>query len=634
MQAPSAAADESVVARQVSSGEPDPRTSGDETQSAAQPQLLVLSGKCAAALRTQAGNLGRRLAEEPLLPLADAAFTLGVGRNHHQHRAALIAADHESATQALLAFEGSADNDSLFAGQARRAPRVAWQFTGQGSQYVGMARKLYESYDAFRNAIDHCDQLIQDWRNQSLIEVMFRREADLNHTSWTQPAIFAVQMALTQLLNSWGQRPDAVMGHSVGQYAAACTAGMMSWDDGLYLISRRGQMIGELPPGGGMLAAFCSAEKIESIIDSVSEVSLAALNGTHVVVSGPTRAIEDVQQHCALSGIQTKPLTTSHAFHSSLMDPVLERFGELADGVAYRTGEIPLICNVSGQALPADCQLDGAYWANHIRSPVRYAECIQAVQQLDCEIAVELGPQAVLTRMAASDWRKSPQGLISLIDKGADDIQSLLKALGQLFVHGVPLDFESYYADARRKLVVLPTYPFQRRRFWGPDKPRAAHAEYHTAHPLLGGKISLAGAAKESRFQASIDKDSPSWLADHQVMGNVVLPGAAYVELAAAAARSGELHDLVFHQPLIPAGRTLIQSHVRAGEGQEQILETFSADAEASQWQRHFTAKIVPRGEARPDPVDRKNFDSKQLQTANTDEFSEFIAKWGPRRRK
>ena len=223
----------------------------------------MLSAKSEEALTELADGFEKQLNEDESISLADLAYTTAVGRSHLDERAAIVANTRKATVENLKTLARMGKEASILRGNGRRKPKVAWQFTGQGSQYVGMARGLYDSQAVFREAIDHCDALLQAWRNQSLKEVLFQHANLIHHTSWTQPAIFAVQMGLAKLLESWGLQPDAVMGHSVGQYAAACVAGIMSWDDGLRLISERGRLIGELPPGGKMLAVFAPLDAVE-----------------------------------------------------------------------------------------------------------------------------------------------------------------------------------------------------------------------------------------------------------------------------------------------------------------------------------------------------------------------------------
>lgn len=604
-----------------------PENSGTSSR----PELIVLSGRTEDALRDLAGQyadfVGRAERSEaqdddstsagarvtrPSLQLSDIAFTTTTGRSHFEHRAAVVAKTTAETVAGFQAIARGGNTDDVAEGTARRPPKVAWQFTGQGAQYVGMARGLYDTEPVFRDAIDHCDTLLKEWRGESLKRILFEVDDEINHTSWTQPATFAVQMGLAKLLQHRGIQPDAVLGHSVGQYAAACVAGVMSWDDGLKLIAERGRLIGELPSGGLMMAVFASKQQVEEVLKerssvvSTENVSIAAYNGTHIVVSGNVDAVEQLETAFAERSIRCKRLTTSHAFHSSLMDPALEPFQSFAQSVTFRKADIPLVCNVAGEVLSADQQLDAAYWANHIRQPVAFANSIDAVQEFGCDIILELGPQGHLTRMAAANWKGAAGNLVSCLDKNADNQESLLKAIARLHVNGAKVDFASLHAGTKRQVVLLPTYPFQRRRFWGPDKPRADHAEFHTTHPLLGQKISLAGVANETRFESFVESDSPPWLPDHEVMDQVVLPGAAYVEMAIAAVRDfpAIVSGITFEQPLSPRGRTALQTVVRKTDDATTI-ETFSSGGNDNSWSRHFTAKLgsadIERSSAKPD---------------------------------
>ena len=594
-------------------------------------QLIVLSGKSESVVQTLAEEYADALTSDQSLKLRDVAFTSGTGRSHFEHRAAVVAKDHNEAIQRLKKISRETTSGNSFIGSGRRAPKVAWQFTGQGSQYVGMARSLYESQPVFRDAIDRCEAQLQPLRQESLTEVLFENETRIHNTHWTQPAIFAVQMGLAQLLQHWELKPDVVLGHSVGQYAAACVAGIMSWEDGLRLISERGRLIGELPAGGKMMAVFAPLDIVTKQIETAADVSLAALNGTHVVVSGTELAIGELESRFSEQSVRTKLLQTSHAFHSSLMEPALEPFQKFADGITFSPAQLPLICNVSGKPLTVDQTLDGEYWARHIREAVRFSTGIEAAAELGCEVILELGPQSVLTRMATANWKRPAGSLISCLQKDADDVESILKAVGQLYVQGSTPDFAAIHDDQSGQTprrILLPTYPFERRRFWGPDKPRAFHAEYHTAHPLLGGAVSLAGIENESRYESFVEPDSPPWLPDHEVMGNVVLPGAAYVEMALAAAGSDQVADIVFEQPLRPTSRTSLQTIVRKTEDQ-QTIEVFSSPANARSWTRNFTGKIVSSENSPLDLIDRAALEAACTESATPADFYQKMSQLG-----
>ena len=597
--------------------------------------IITLSAKHEDALFELAAAYANSLAHDDSISIADFASTTNVARSHLELRAAIPTDSREQAIRLLRSLGRGNTVDPIFLGDRRRTPRVAWQFTGQGAQYVGMGRQLYDSQPVFRAAIDQCDQQLKSIRDGSLIDVLFNDVATqpaLNNTYWTQPATFAVQMGLAQLLNSWNIQPDVVLGHSVGQYAAACVAGIMTWSDGLRLIAERGRLISELPHDGQMLAVFAPAEAVQKAITHAPGVSLAALNGTHVVISGDAAAISRIEQSFAERTVRTKQLNTSHAFHSHLMDPVLEPFAQFAADVRFHTATMPLVCNVSGQVLPTDKQLDGVYWADHIRQPVSFAPSIAALTELNCELLVELGPQSVLTRMAAANWNPPANTLVSCLQMERDDNHSLGVAIAQMYAQGITPDFAAMHIEKEWQRVDLPTYPFQRRRFWGPDKPRAAHAEHHTAHPLLGSKVSLAGLPDETRYEGFIDTDSPAWMPDHDVLNTTVLPGAALVEMALQAAGSRIIENVTFEQPIRPTTRMALQSVITkpdVADSGRLHFATYACPATSKNWNRHFACDFVDEQHQRPDPVDRQAIQDRLEETDSPDNFYQKMTSLG-----
>ena len=603
--------------------------SGVDRKAPEQKQLVTLSAKSEAALFELADQYANALsAELATTSFRDLAATTNLSRSHFGHRAGVVADSVQSAIEKLRSISLGGQTTGCHTGEHRRAPRVAWQFTGQGSQYPGMARQLYDSEPLFRETIDGCDRELKQFRDGSLIDCLFSDSDQVNNTYWTQPAIFAVQKGLSLLMQSWGLLPDVVLGHSVGQYAAACVAGIMNWSDGLRLISERGRLISELPQGGKMLAIFAPESAVQASLANTPNVSLAAINGTHVVVSGDAAEIDQLEAAFADRKVRTRGLTTSHAFHSALMDPVLQPFRQFADNVKFQAATIPLVCNESGKVLAADAKIDGSFWASHIRRPVRFSESIASLNDSGCELLLEIGPHSVLTNMAAANWQGSDQTRISLLDRDSSDRESLLNAIGKAYVGGYTPDFAAIHAGMDYAKTELPTYPFQRRRFWGPDKPRAYHAAHHTAHPLLGEEVALAGNANEKRFQSYVDVDSPPWVCDHEVMNGTVFPGAGFLEMAINASATGVVSDLKFEQPLRLSERTALQTVVRDAqasnpEGDEtasRIMEVFSSVQESNQWQRHFTGVLAQQPE--PSEPQPGNLSIQELQSRFTESDS------------
>ena len=289
----------------------------------------------------------------------------------------------------------------------------------------------------------------------------------LRHTSFAQPALFAVEMGLARLWQSWGIEPDVVLGHSVGQYAAACVAGVFSLEDGARLMAERGRLFGSLPEGGRMVAVFTDAKHVEEIAGEFPRVSVGAYNGPNTVLSGPGEDLEQIVARFGDEGIRCTWLQTSHAFHSELLDPVLDEFESYAAQLQFAAPTLPLVCNRTGAVLTAQTPLDAQYWRRHSRQPVQFAESVRTVAALGCSVLMEIGPQPVLTGAAVQVWPEhlaAPRAIVSL-RKGVGDRRQIADALAAAYVGGHRPDFAALHRQPRRRLE-LPTYPFQRRRFW------------------------------------------------------------------------------------------------------------------------------------------------------------------------
>ena len=285
-----------------------------------------------------------------------------------------------------------------------------------------------------------------------------------------------------------------------------------------------------------MAAIFASANEVADEIESLGDLSLAAANGSHTVISGSESLVSRAVGRFEQRGVRCKRLNTSHAFHSSLLDPILDEWQQVADGVVYRNPTIPMICNVSGKTLPADFVADGEYWRRHLRECVQFSESVRGVAEIGCNVLVEIGPQPILSSMAAACWPLRPPAMTASLDRDSDDQESMLRLAAKLYVHGATPDFDALMRGSSKRRVVLPTYPFQRKRFWGPAKPTAHQVQGDSTHPLLGDHRSLAGVTDQRRYESTVDRDRPHWLGDHRVMGDTVFPGAGYVEMALAAA--------------------------------------------------------------------------------------------------
>lgn len=431
-------------------------------------RVLALSGKASGVLPELAARWGHWLAaqqsggltEEALAQLlADASFTAGVGRNHFNHRAAITftGSDELAAGFAALA---AADEAACAAGRVAGvvtgvrhpsvgAARIGFLFTGQGSQWPGMGLTLYESEPVFRAILERCEAVALEVRGVSLLDVIFAREGSvgsLDDTQWTQPGLYALQAGLVALWASLGVRPVVVLGHSVGEIAAAHAAGVLSLEDGMHLALARGALMGALPAegagAGAMLAVFAPPERVARLLACYPELSLAAENGNHRVVSGPVGQVLALADELRADGVRCEQLRTSHAFHSKLMDPMLDDLALVVEGLSTHAASVTIVSNVTGRVVGPEMRLDAAYWRTHARAPVAFAQGVASLAELGVDCLLELGPHGVLTAMAGLSWPESerPQ-LVASLSRGEDAAVSYAKAIGNLYAAGAKLDF-------------------------------------------------------------------------------------------------------------------------------------------------------------------------------------------------
>ncbi len=450
-------------------------------------QLLLLSARTETALDSATANLAEHLRKNPDINLADAAFTLQVGRKPFGHRRMLVCQSVADAEQALTAR----DSRRVFPGHpAETEPPVVFLFPGQGAQQVNMARGLYESEPVFRDEMDRCCEILKP-RLASDLRTLLYPGADrleeaaqqLTQTAITQPALFVVEYALAQLWMSWGVRPQAMMGHSIGEYVAACLAGVFSLEDALALVAARGQLV-QKQPAGTMLAVRLPEEEVKALLGR--KLSLAAVNGPALcVASGPFDAIETLERKLAERNAACRRLQTSHAFHSEMMEPVLHLFTAKVRKAKLHSPQIPFISNVTGKWITAQEATDPNYWAAHLRQTVRFADGLTELAQGQPGILLEVGPGQTLTTLALQHPGFSAgQSAVTSLGRAKEptaEVESMLNALGRLWLSGVTVDWPGYYANERRHRLPLPTYPFERKRYWvEPARPNAGEGPAQT----------------------------------------------------------------------------------------------------------------------------------------------------------
>ncbi|MFD8286773.1 SDR family NAD(P)-dependent oxidoreductase [Streptomyces lavendulae] len=500
-----------------------------------------LSGRDADAVRAQAERLLARLSADPGADLTAVGRTLAVNRKAFDHRAAVVAQDR---TEALAALEALADTAPA---PAATPGRSAFLFTGQGAQRPGMGRELYGAQPVFAAAFDEvCGHF-----DLPLKELVFGGGEEIHRTENTQPALFAVEVALYRLAESLGLRPDFVAGHSIGEIAAAHVAGVLSLADAARLVAARGALMGVLPEGGAMVSVQAAESEVRPLLSA--DVDVAAVNGPQaVVISGAEEAVLAVAERLAAQGHKTKRLTVSHAFHSPLMEPMLDAFREVAQSLTYSAPSIPVVSTLTGTLASTEELTSPAYWVCHVREAVRFHDAVLHLEAAGVRTYLEIGPDAVLTAMAqqcVTDTTGAEAGFVPLMRRRQAEEHTLAAALAALFTRGTDPDWAAYYGPGTRSPGV-PGYAFQRQRHW--PRPRPAGASEPDAHPLLTTVLDHA-ASDEVVLSGRLSARTHPWLADHVVNGTVIVPGTAFVEMALRAGREAgcdTLDELTVLAPL------------------------------------------------------------------------------------
>lgn len=434
--------------------------------------ILSLSAKTEKALLELVNRYENYLAEHPDISLPNICFTANTGRSHFSHRLAVIAASKAELQEKFQAFGNKHQTTGLLHSTVPtgKPPKIAFLFTGQGSQYTDMARQLYKTQTIFRQALDQCAEILTPLLEQPLLSVLYPSgdTALIDETANAQPALFAVEYALAQMWRSWGIQPDVVMGHSVGEYVAACIAGVFSLEDALRLIACRSRLMGTLPREGEMAAVFAEEALVAEAIGPYQEsVAIAAVNGPkNTVISGIQSSVRAILQSLESDGIVTHPLKGSHAFHSPLMKPILNAFEQTAQQMKFAPPSIPMISNLTGELLPPGEVLDASYWCRHIINPVRFSTSMQTLVTQGYKIFLEIGPKDTLIGMGKRCFPKGTGSWLASLKQDRQDWQVLMDSLAAMYVGGIDVNWAEFDRDYSRQKVWLPTYPFEQKRCW------------------------------------------------------------------------------------------------------------------------------------------------------------------------
>ncbi len=573
--------------------EPPPVATGPVEASTERPvHLLTLSAKSPASLRELAHRYQAALSTaSDRFP--DLCYTANTGRAHLPHRLALVARSAEEANDRLRLYLDGEEVDGLVNGQVFESvqPEVVFLFTGHGAHYLQMGRLLYDTQPTFRQALDRCAELMRPLLERPLLEVLYTPGDPelLNQMTYAQPALFAVEYALAQLWLSWGVKPSAVLGHSVGEYAAACIAGLFNLEDGLKLVAARGRLMDSLPQQGEMAAVFADEETVaQALAPYTSRVSIAVINGPqNIVISGEKEALHQVIADLKGRRIKSKVLAVAQAAHSPMLDPILDEFEAVAREIAYHEPQVAHISAVTGRFATFDEIGNAAYWRRHLRQPVRFAPAMQTAAAEGRPVFVEIGPNPVLLAMGRRCIEEDlgDDAWLPSLREGWDEWEQMLESLARLYVQGVPIDWAGVERDYPRRKIPLPTYPWNRQRYW-PDRLSApqATASQATASPeAIWQAVEAAGRLQENvgPLDLNLHTYPDKWAYLDRLTSAYIV---RVLQELGVFARPGEAHTaagLVTQCNLQPGYRVLIQrwldrlekeGYLERGQAEQYVL--------------------------------------------------------------
>ncbi|MFE7858590.1 type I polyketide synthase [Streptomyces sp. NPDC057403] len=572
----------------------------------------VVSGRTARALQGQAGRLRDFLAADADLDLADAGWSLVSGRSRFEHRAVVLGRDREELLGALTALHEDTESPAVIRGTAGEAAPTVFMFPGQGAQWAGMAGQLYDAFPVFAQSVDETCARFDAHLPFALKPVLLAEEpAERERTDIAQPALFTLQVALYRLLERYGPRPDRLIGHSVGEIAAAHVSGVLDLDTATRLVAARGRIMRKVTEPGAMLAVRAGEAELAALLGSFDRVGIAAVNGPQsVVVSGLREQVHAIRDRLVADGVSAKLLAVDSAFHSPLMDPVLEEFAAALGTLPAGGMAIPIVSTRLGRAATIEELTSAEYWVRHVREPVRFHDAVQSARAAGCRVFLEVGPGGTLagiTQEAFAGEGVQDTAVLSAARRDRTGPQALLGALAELHVRGALVDWDALFGP--RRSVDLPTYAFQRQRYWlnwrdGMDSADLASAGLSApGHPLLGAVVDHPGTG-ETVFTDLWSLRTHGWLADHSVFGTVVVPATAHLDLALSVGENlgcGAVEELILEVPLIlpDSGGVLIRLVAGAAdETGRRSLDVYSspADEDPAQagWTRHAMGTLAP----------------------------------------
>ena len=557
-------------------------------------QVLAISAKSSTALGKLVTAYHKLLEHHPEMDLWDICFTANVGRSHFSSRTTFAAPDTKEMLQEIASYSGPAKP------HGQKPGRICYLFTGQGSQYVGMGRELYEGSVVFREAVERCSVAWKDQTGESLSEALYVRGDELKDARVIQPALFALEYGLAELWRSWGIEPWLVLGHSLGEYVAAVVSGLLKLEDGLRLVHARAELMDRLEKRGTMRAVMADPERVRRALEGFeSEVAIAAINGpASVVISGGVEGVRSVAEKLEGEGIRTRALEVSHGFHSPMLEPILDEFEQRAGMVTYGTARQRIVSNLTGQVAEPGQMSRARYWRDHMRQTVQFHAGLQTALASGCTTFIEIGPQPQLTSLARTSASNLPVLWLPSMRRGRNAWLELLSSLRVLYEGGAEIDWAAVHEKRARK-VVLPGYPWEQQSYPLPKRAVAVStvsAADSFRHPLLG--VRLASPLREIQFQSLLSRTRPAWLADHVLRGEPVVPAAGYLEMALSAARrtgmeKAAVESAVVLQPCVFDEPRILQCVVSKNEERATFEISSSSAADPTEWLLHAIGELA-----------------------------------------
>nr|ATO58431.1 McyD [Phormidium sp. LP904e]QCQ67874.1 type I polyketide synthase [Phormidium sp. LP904c] len=563
--------------------------------------LLPLSARSEKSLQELAKEYQYALDES--IDFADVCFTASTGRAAFQNRLCILADSKVTAQKALISFQKGENSEQLITPitqlSSENQLKIAFLFSGQGSQYSGMGETLYNCEPVFKDTLDICHKIIEPILEKSLLDLIFKLENSelIEQTQITQPVLFSFEYALAKLWQSWGIEPSALLGHSIGEYVAACLAGVFSLEDALKLVTQRGHLMGKLPHNGSMAAIYADYETVAAALTSYqNQVSIASANGSITVISGVNEIVAQLEKSFIDNGYKTKRLAVSHAFHSPLMEPILDDFAKVLEKISFHEPNLTIISNITGKPIGKEITTPN-YWVNHLRSTVQFSQGFKTLIDSGYHCFLEVGSKPVLLGMARLISQNEKLLWLPSIVPGKDEQTQMYRSLAALFVNGYAVEWAKVFKQGKR--ISLPTYPFQRERYWISNSEFSVTQIKTKLHPLIRDFKKL--ATGEIIFEGEISSVNPDYLEEHKVFGKVLFPATGFIEMILAASqkiladKSVLIEDVSIHQGLLLSEIPILVQIIfkpKKSVKQTYTFEIFSDDSINEQWNLNVTGEV------------------------------------------